>query len=164
MRSLFEMVILITVAVILSFAGNALNPQGIPLFGQWNPDKGSVHAGGPCAPESNQISDLDVMDLYLSSGAVFVDARSQEDYEEGHIPRSINIPVGDIQLRIYDFMQTYPPDTRIIVYCSGVDCTDSHDVAEALDDYGFLDVTVYSQGYEKWVEEGRPISPERTER
>lgn len=163
MRPFLEMVILITVAILLSFAGNTLNPAGIPLFGQWDPDRGNVHAGGPCAPPTNQIADIDVMDLYLSSGAVFVDARIREEYEESHIPRSVNLPINEVHEHIYEFMDKFPLDTRLIVYCSGVDCTDSHDVSSALKEYGYKNVQVYAQGIDKWKSEGRPLMPEETE-
>ncbi|MCD4654753.1 rhodanese-like domain-containing protein [bacterium] len=162
-RSIFEMVILIAISIALSFAGNAINPNGIPFFGHWSPEKGSVNAGGPCAPDSNEITDIDMMDLYLSSGAVFVDARSIEDYSTGHIPRAINLPPDQIEDDIFGFMETYPPNTKIIVYCSGIDCQDSHDFAKTLKEYKYLNVVVYSLGMEEWKNKGRPIETSQTE-
>jgi len=151
------MVILLTISIALSFAGNALNPSGIPLFGQWDPERGSVHAGGPCTPSTDQVRDIDVLDLYLSSGALFVDARSREDFAEAHIPRSVNLPVNEVQDDIHEFMDRVSRETKLIVYCSGVECTDSHEVAEALREYGYTDVHVYAQGMHKWQSEGRPL-------
>ncbi|MBN1295946.1 rhodanese-like domain-containing protein [bacterium] len=156
MRTFFEMIILLAVAMIAAFIGNTVNPKGIPIFGQWDSSVGAVHAGGPCAPQDTEISDLDVLDLYLSSGAVFVDARIQEDFEGSHIPRSVNLPVGQVQDAIESFMQIYPVTTKLIVYCSGPDCSDSHDVALVLKEYGYQDVSVYSLGIERWTREGRP--------
>jgi len=165
-RSFYEMIILFAISIVVSFGGNAINPVGIPLFGQWSPDEGSVHAGGPCKPDSNEISDIDMMDLYLSSGALFVDARSVEDYKAGHIPRAFNLPLGQANDDIYEFMDKYPLNTKIITYCTGVKCHDSHELAEILSDYNYSDVTVYAKGFDEWKEKGRPVEilqPEGTE-
>jgi len=162
-RSLFEMIILLAISIAVSFAGNAINPVGIPLFGQWSAEEGSIHGGGPCAPDTNEITDIDMMDLYLSSDAVFVDARSSDEYNNDHIPRSVNLPLNQIQDDIYIFMDKYPLDTKIITYCSGVDCHDSHELAEILSEYNYSDVVVYSRGLDKWKEEGRPTESLQTE-
>ena len=46
---------------------------------------------------------------------VVVDVRSEEEYEEGHVPRSISIPLGEIPLRAG---QAFPDrDAKIFVYC-----------------------------------------------
>ena len=49
-----------------------------------------------------------------TEGAVLIDVRSEEEYEQGHISGSVNIPLNDIE-RV---RQEYPEkDTPIFVHC-----------------------------------------------
>jgi len=41
--------------------------------------------------------------IYDSGEAVFVDARSREDYEEGHIKGAVSLPVG----QFHDFIEAF---------------------------------------------------------
>ena len=156
-RSLSEMIILLSISILAAFTFNFINSGGIPLFGQWDSAKGLVHAGGLCAPAINQTNDMDVMDYYLRSEALFVDARSKSEFVAGHIPGAINLPVGEIDDQIDDFLDNHQPDTRILVYCSGPDCHDSYDLAKILEEYAFKDVSVYYHGFNGWKNAGRPV-------
>lgn len=47
--------------------------------------------------------------------AIAVDVRTEEEYEGGHVPRSISIPFEEIPLRV---PETIPnKDAKIFVYC-----------------------------------------------
>ena len=49
-----------------------------------------------------------------TGGAVLIDVRSEEEYGQGHIPGSVNIPLNDIK-RV---LQEYPKkETPIFVHC-----------------------------------------------
>ena len=49
-----------------------------------------------------------------TDGAVLIDVRSEEEYGQGHIPGSVNIPLNDIK-RV---LQEYPEkETPIFVHC-----------------------------------------------
>lgn len=157
-RAILELIILLAVSIGIAVIGNAVNPAGIPYFGQWSPERGLVHAGGPCAPSTVQISDSDALSDYLSGSALFVDARSRDDYDSGHIPGAVSLPLGSVHDAIYDFLDEYPVDKRIITYCSGVDCHDSHDLATALKEYGYTNLVVYSQGISGWKKQGRSLA------
>jgi rhodanese-related sulfurtransferase len=156
-RSFAELIILMTFSVFIAFSLNALNPNGIPLFGQWDPDRGLISGGGPCSSTADLIEDIDVMDIYLRSEAVFVDSRSSEDYISGHIPRSVSLPVGEFDWRIDDFLDRYPLDTPLLVYCSAPDCHDSTDLSAMLKEYGYQKVSIYYKGFSGWDSAGRPI-------
>jgi len=164
-RSFAELIILMTLSVIFAFALNIFHPNGIPLFGQWDPDRGLVSAGGSCAAtNADLVDDLDVMDIYLRSEAIFIDSRSSEDYIKGHIPRSVSFPLGEFDWHIDDFLDRYPPDTSLLVYCSGSDCHDSTDLSSMLKEYGYQDVSIYYKGFSGWKTAGRPIeTPESSD-
>ena len=49
-----------------------------------------------------------------AGGAVFVDVRSIESYQAGHIPGAVSIPLGEIG----DRLQELDPGQWIITYCT----------------------------------------------
>jgi len=48
----------------------------------------------------------------IENGAIVIDVRTSEEYNEGHIKGSINIPVDEIE------NITYGKDETLIVYCA----------------------------------------------
>ena len=49
-----------------------------------------------------------------TEGAVLIDVRSEEEYGQGHIPGSINIPLNDIERVLQECPEK---DTPIFVHC-----------------------------------------------
>jgi len=95
-----------------------------------------------------------------SEGTRFLDARPSADYaEEGHIPgaRSFAVWEGDVDAKVVDLMGEFPPDTPIVTYCTGGDCTDSHILQNKLQAAGFRNVKVYQDGFPGWVEAGGEV-------
>ena len=90
---------------------------------------------------------------------VFIDARDDRHYSEGHIPGA------------YQFDRYYPEKhlpavlpaclnaTKIVVYCSGGNCEDSEFAALTLKDAGTLleRISVYAGGMTEWAAKGLPI-------
>jgi len=67
-----------------------------------------------CGAAYQTISAVEVKNL-IDDGAKIIDVRTMEEYNEGHIASSINIPVDRIE------EISYQKDETIIVYCaSGV--------------------------------------------
>ena len=157
-KAVFEMILLTCIAIFLGLILNFFSPFGIPLFGQWQPEIGSVHAGGPCKPQIEEAHVNDISNLYLDENVVFVDARSHEDYIDGHIPRAISLPIAEFNTRHLDFIEQISFDQPIITYCSGVDCHDSHTLAKNLKEIGYSNIQVYARGMENWIAAGRPIN------
>lgn len=108
---------------------------------------------------------------------VVVDARAEEKYQKFHIPNAVNIPKTifrtpeDIEYkRINGF--AIPPEkaekvfgeagigaeTKVIVYDS-ITFPDASIIWTLLKYYGHDNVQVLKGGYEKWVSEGRPVTP-----
>ena len=49
-----------------------------------------------------------------TSGSVLVDVRNRKEYEQGHLPSAVNIPLPDIQFSIGTLG---PVSTPLCVYC-----------------------------------------------
>ncbi len=77
------------------------------------------------------------------------------DYEQGHLPQALNIPLGDISLMVPRLVPNLYED--LVVYCSGPDCDVSRRAAELLVSLGYEDVKHYAGGKSDWAEAGLPI-------
>jgi len=155
-----EITILLGLAVGLAFTVNFLSPIGIPLVGQWDISQGVItaNAKNDGAMDELEIDDVKIArQIYDSGIARFVDARTRETYEDGHIPGAVSLPVGDFDEYIDSFMSEYSTDRPIVTYCSGRTCEDSHKLALLLQESGFFDVRVFIDGFPGWEAEGYPI-------
>ena len=160
MRTAKEIVILLGLSIVAAFMVNYFLPDGIALVGQWDTSQGVVTAmaKNDIVIEGIEIGTVDeARQLFDSGEYVFVDARSPEDYEAGHIPGAVSLPVGQSEERVAAFLEHYPPEASIITYCSGRTCQDSHHLAEFLLEFGYDNVTVFIDGFPGWEAEGHPI-------
>ena len=93
-------------------------------------------------------------------GALFLDARRTSVYREGHIrgARSIAVWEADADDKVKAFYEEgHDPKAPIVVYCSGGDCEDSHQLAQKLYGAGFDAVFVYRDGFPDWQRRGWPV-------
>jgi rhodanese-related sulfurtransferase len=155
-----EITMLVGVSVALALLVNHLSPRGIALVGQWDTAKGIISANA-ARDDAYRIAEIDqVADaakIFYDGDTLFLDARSTEDYQSGHIPGAISLPVGQFDEQIESFLNQYPPDQPIVSYCSGRTCEDSHHLAQLLLDVGFSEVRVFINGFSGWEAAGYPI-------
>ncbi len=64
--------------------------------------------------KARRIPREEAMKLVQEKKAVFVDVRSKESYDAGHIKGAISIPESQIVTRL----RQIPPKTMIITYCA----------------------------------------------
>jgi len=72
----------------------------------------------------------------IQEGAVVVDVRTPDEYEDGHFPNAINIPVGELIKRAAEIG---PKDKAVLLYCASG--SRSAMGAKLLKTLGFVDVT-----------------------
>lgn len=82
---------------------------------------------------------------------IIIDARRPDDYTKGHIPSAINIfALADAQEKFEQIMKLNP-DKTIVVYCDGINCDLSHELANELKSaFAFQHVFLYVGGWEEW--------------
>jgi rhodanese-related sulfurtransferase len=155
-----EITLLLAVSVGLALIVNYFSPVGIALIGQWDTSQGVITAK---AKNDVIVGKLEIEDvktakqIYDIGKTLFVDARSRENYEDGHIPGAVSLPVGQFDELINAFIDQHSLDQPIVTYCSGRTCEDSHNLAQLLLDFGFNDVKVFIDGLPGWEAEGYPI-------
>jgi rhodanese-related sulfurtransferase len=159
-KTVKEIIILVVVSVVLALVVNSLSPRGITLVGQWDTAIGVITAN-PTGVAQWKLKEIDSVALakkiFDMGDVLFVDARSQNDYENGHIPGALSLPVGQFEKRIEFFLNHYPPEQPIVTYCSGRTCEDSHDLAQFLSDVGFTNVRIFIDGFPNWKAKGYPV-------
>jgi rhodanese-related sulfurtransferase len=155
-----EMIFLLGISIISAFTVNFFSPAGIALVGQWDESLGVIAAKAKSDVFSGELEIKHVKiakQFFDSDKAVFVDARSLENFEDGHIKGAESLPLGQFNNLIEAFKEKYPADTIIVTYCSGRTCDDSHRLEQLLFDNGYVNVSVFIDGYPGWKAEGYPI-------
>jgi rhodanese-related sulfurtransferase len=96
------------------------------------------------------VSDVHA-DLHAAvEGLVVVDSRSEESWNQGHIPGAVHLPTRQITERAPGLIRT---DTTVVTYCWGPGCNGATRAALAFARLGYQ-VKEMIGGYEYWVREG----------
>lgn len=141
---------LLALAAVLGTAVNALRPVAtrLPWVGDWERhiETKAFRAGIPVTFLAGARARVD------DPSVVIFDARAREQYEAGHLPRALNLPVGEADQRLGTYADRLTMETSILTYCGGADCGDALELVLKLREYGFKNVTLYPGGYAEWTE------------
>lgn len=160
MKTLKECLMIVLFSCVCAFLFNALSPGGIALVGQWDMSKGVITAVTKDNPVEHdlEIGDISIVkNIYDSGGTLFVDARDEKAYAEGHIKGAVSLPIGLYEENLEHFVMKYPPSTPIITYCAGRTCQDSHELAQILLQFEYENVHVFIDGFPEWEKKGFPV-------
>jgi rhodanese-related sulfurtransferase len=148
---LWQSALIISIAAALSLSVNHFRRDGVPLVRA--PEAGS--SGSQTAGES-VVSIEEARALFLTNGAVFIDARPAEVYRSGHIQGALNLPADSLEESLSVVMEQIPPDSLIITYCDGESCSLSKEAALELSARGYSNVQVLVNGWSVWQDAGLP--------
>ena len=84
-------------------------------------------------------------------GVIVLDVRPREEYEAGHIPGAISIPLADLKGR----MASLPRGAEIVAYCRGPYCVLAPQALELLRREGFT-ARRLEDGFPEWRRAGLP--------
>ncbi|MFN8587124.1 MAG: rhodanese-like domain-containing protein [Candidatus Eisenbacteria bacterium] len=96
--------------------------------------------------------------FHEARAAVFVDARSAEEFAEGHIAGASNLPFDDVYKKPELAKAFDEHGVPIVVYCGGGDCDLAKSLAYALIEAGHKRVLVFKDGYPVWAAAGLPTA------
>jgi rhodanese-related sulfurtransferase len=109
--------------------------------------------------DSNRVAQLFRDPRYNQELVIFVDARDDRLYQEGHVPGAYQFD----HYRVADYLAGVMMASRtadvIVVYCNGGNCEDSLFTAVMLRDFGVpaAKLLVYAGGMTEWVTNGLPV-------
>jgi rhodanese-related sulfurtransferase len=96
---------------------------------------------------------------YQQHVIVFIDARDDHHYEEGHIPGAYQFDHYHPEKYLADIYPVCQSAEQVIVYCNGGDCEDSVNAALMLKDVGIATrkLFVFSGGITEWTAKKFPL-------
>jgi rhodanese-related sulfurtransferase len=135
-------------------SGGASNPAATAAGG-------AAAANVPAIPDTREPMEANyavIKALHDANGAVFLDARSAEEYAAGHIPGAISMPFDDV-FKKPDLAKNLDDKGKpIVTYCDGGDCELSKDLAFSLIDNGHKKVVFFKDGLPGWKSAGNPVN------
>lgn len=147
-----QTIFILLISVAIGAAMNLTRPDGIPFVGSWSmADKLKTDDG-----TTMSIPLEDARALFVENAAIFLDARTPAEYDQGHIQGAVNLPWNKVDNYFETVIMTLDPETVVITYCDGKACSLSHDLAGLLKDLGFTRVKVLVNGWTLWKEQGLP--------
>jgi rhodanese-related sulfurtransferase len=157
-QALWQVPLLLVLAGALALGVNALRTDGLPLVGDWSAQARFADQAG-----DSLTIDLDqARRLFEADAALFVDARPESQYAEGHIQGALCLPWQYVDDHIMDaYERLLATDRTIITYCDGESCDLSHELALLLKDLGMKNVRVLVNGWSVWREAGLPTTEEQ---
>ncbi|MEW8195460.1 MAG: rhodanese-like domain-containing protein, partial [Candidatus Thiodiazotropha sp.] len=89
----------------------------------------------------------------VKQGLVTVlDVRPREEYESGHLPDAINIPLNELE----SHLDKLDPEREVVAYCRGPHCVLAFDAVAKLRQKG-LTAHRLAGGLPEWMLEGLPV-------
>jgi len=82
--------------------------------------------------DAEHVSREDLLRRARRGDVVVLDVRPREEYEAGHIPGAVSIPVEELAAKLDDI----PADQDIVAYCRGSNCVLAHDAVRLLGAHG----------------------------
>ena len=150
---------LIASAIVLSLAAGTADAQ---MKVQTNTPKGTSTAITPAPSQQSldaarRIDRETAMELDSDGKIVYVDVRSTESYNQGHIKGAISIPLSVLRGATAEAIRRIPPGKMVVTYCA---CQAEHTAAIAvlhLNQYGFKNAAALLGGWNEWKAMRGPI-------
>ncbi|PKW18228.1 ArsR/SmtB family transcription factor [Saccharopolyspora spinosa] len=96
------------------------------------PDVEAARAAYLGSDDAEHVSREELLRRARLGDVVVLDVRPREEYEAGHIPGAVSIPVEELA----DKLGEIPADQEIVAYCRGSYCVLAHDAVRLLAAHG----------------------------
>ncbi len=107
-------------------------------------------------PEGRIIDIQTLKQFLLRKKAALIDVRPAPEYNAGHIPGALNLPLKSPRNHKIEFVNRYDRNQIFIVYCSNVLCNQAERLAGELKMMGYQNTLIFEEGLEGWLESGMP--------
>ncbi|WP_126456526.1 rhodanese-like domain-containing protein [Sulfuriflexus mobilis] len=119
----------------------------------------SVQAAGKVSPTSvdgaKTVNAAESKALF-DKGVVFLDVRSDKDWNAGRIPDAIHIELKK-QLNEDSMAKEIKKGDEVVIYCNGESCLRSSKAAAKAVGWGYSKVYYFRDGYPAWKAAGYPV-------
>lgn len=105
----------------------------------------------PRAPAWHRVAEAGTLswtEARALHNALWIDARSAEDFARGHVDTALSLPASAWDAHVEAVLREWSPGRPVVVYCDGDGCRASHAVAQRLrDELGLSDIHVLAGGW-----------------
>ena len=162
-RTVSEATLVVASGLAIALTANATSGRGLQISRDYFPGPPVVDA--ELRDEDHRVVDHEQVveafqsEAYLEERCIFIDARNDEQYAEGHIPGAYQLD----HYRCASYLDAVLPACqeveRIILYCNSGECEDSKLAAGDLIEQGVdpAKLYVYGGGVMEWRADGLPF-------
>lgn len=86
---------------------------------------------------------------------LFVDLRSAEDFNKGHIPGAKNLPMAEFNQETLSAL--VKKGDSVLFYCGGITCVDAAEASKKALEWGWKSVYYFRNGYSYWTKVGLEV-------
>lgn len=101
----------------------------------------------------NPVTLKELRRLMRDDDVTVIDVRPSDEFEAGHIPGALSIPVPELKRKL----GTIPKRREVIAYCRGAYCVFSHEAVTVLRKHGFR-ARRAEEGLPDWRAAGLPVA------
>ncbi len=152
-KNIWQMAAIISASAFFGLGSNFIAEKPLPLFKSLPKPSPVVRAVSFSEVDADFVGQLGG-----DPGTLLVDARFPELFAQGHIPGAVSLPLSRFDEAFAEHGSSLRSARLLVLYCSGKDCTDSHELAMRLNEKGFRDLLLYSGGIEDWLEKGNALA------
>lgn len=165
-KNLIGGILIMIVATVIGVVHNAVRSEPIKLFPRAAGAPVTSEATTTLPPGTPRITDAEfaageipmnrVNTLVASGAVVLIDARSEGEYAEGHLPGAMNVPYDSFVDYAGELESNVLLDQPVIIYCRSVTCDLSDQLAQEMRLMGYERVVLYKGGWDEWTAAGLP--------
>ena len=154
MKILWQIPAILAISACLALGFNQVRAKTLPLFCPWSDSVSE-------STFSEYVSTISIEEaaaLFDARQAVFIDARPEHAYNEGHIEGALCLPWHQAEEKCFDVIDNIPAGKNIITYCDGATCDLCDKLAVFLCDLGFDNVQALINGWTAWNQHNLPVN------
>ena len=162
-RTLLQVFLLIVIALGAGLIYNSFHKPHLPFIAYNGEEMGAadslaVNGNLEEINEPMMITLAQAYELFKNGEALFVDARSEEEFRNSHIPSAVSVSIDELSdpeplLRSLN-------SSSYVTYCDGESCLLSTDLAYLMSGLGMEPVFVFHEGLDVWIANGFPLARE----
>jgi rhodanese-related sulfurtransferase len=153
-----RMVLLVLVAAVCATGHYVLATRAPDQATHFVPPTTQSAVANPEVADKASVSMEEFQRLVLEGRTTIIDARSPEEFAEGHVPGAKNFYVEAVESDVTLITSQFDPMTDIVLYCAGSACEDSGRLFDILTKLlEFPNVRLFRGGMEAWRAAKLPI-------
>lgn len=154
-RTIIQAIAVCCASTLFAFTYNAFSDNGINPFRQADAEK--IAKDLDKSAGNITVIDLKKFREMNKEGIILIDARTESDYINGHIPGALLFDYYKFGSFADKVLPLIDPWSSLVIYCSSPTCDASDLLAGDLYELGYKNIFVFEGGFSKWKEEGLPV-------